>query len=119
MRDSTTATVRKIRDGAGGTVGAFLFQPSATAGLPGGEPDRLLGFPHYSSSNVAAMGSDAKVLAFGDMSRFVAREVRGFRLERSTDVYFAKNQTAVRGLTRTDSALTDVTAINYLHQAVT
>jgi HK97 family phage major capsid protein len=41
MRDSTTATVRKLRDGAGGTIGAFLFQPSTTAGLPGGEPDRL------------------------------------------------------------------------------
>jgi HK97 family phage major capsid protein len=87
--------------------------------LPGGEPDRLLGYPVWSSSNVAAMGSDAKVLAFGDMSRFVIREVRGLRLERSTDVFFAKNQVALRGVSRIDSALTDATSVNYLHQSVT
>ena len=40
-------------------------------------------------------------------------------LERSNDVYFAKNQVALRGVSRIDSALTDVTALNYLHQAVT
>jgi len=66
----------------------------------------------------AAAGSEAKVLAFGDFSRFVIREVRGLRLVRRNDVYFAKNQVALRG-SRIDSALTDVTALNYLHQAVT
>ena len=44
------------------------------------------------------------MLAFGDFSRFVIREVRGLRLERRNDVYFAKNQVALRG-SRIDSAL--------------
>ena len=47
----------------------------------------------------------------GDFSRFVAREVVGFRLEKSVDLYFNLNQTALRGLTRTDSAPTDPTAV--------
>jgi HK97 family phage major capsid protein len=79
----------------------------------------MLGHPIWSSSNLSANGSDVKVLAFGDFSPFVIREVRGLRLECSNDVFFAKNQVAVRGVSRIDSALTDVIAINYLHQAVT
>ncbi len=43
MHNNTAATVRKLRDGAGGTAGQFIWQPSATAGMIGGEPDRLLG----------------------------------------------------------------------------
>ena len=54
-----------------------------------------------------------------NFSRFVAREVVGFRLEKSVDLYFHLNQTALRGLTGTDSALTDPTAVVTLHQAVT
>jgi hypothetical protein len=34
-------------------------------------------------------------------------------------MFFAKNQVAVRGVSRIDSAFTDVTKLNYLHQAVT
>jgi hypothetical protein len=34
-------------------------------------------------------------------------------------VFYAKNQVALRGVSRIDSALTDVTALNYLQQAVT
>jgi HK97 family phage major capsid protein len=65
------------------------------------------------------MASDAKVMVFGDMSRFVAREGGGLRLERSDDFLFSKDQIALRGVSRVDSVLTDVTALNYLHQAVT
>lgn len=119
MHNNTVATVRKLRDGAGGTVGAFIWQPSPTAGMVGGEPDRLLGYPVWSSTNVSAMGSDAKIAAFGDFSRYVIREAGGFHLERSDHYLFHKDQVALRGKTRVDGVLTDVTAINYLHQAVT
>jgi HK97 family phage major capsid protein len=119
VNDATAATMRKLRSGAGGTLDNFLWSPSPTAGLINGTPDTFLGRPIYSSSNVAAMGSDAKVLAYGDFGYFVAREVQGLQLETSQDVFFAKNQTAVRGYTRTDSALTDQTAVVTLHQAVT
>jgi len=65
------------------------------------------------------MGSDAKVLFYGDLSRFVMREVGGLQLERSQDFLFNKNQTAVRGLSRIDSAFVDATAGVILHQALT
>jgi HK97 family phage major capsid protein len=55
------------------------------------------------------MASDTKVLFYGDLSRFVMREVGGHRLERSTDVFFARNQLAVQGVSRIDSSFVDAT----------
>ena len=115
----TVASLRKMRDGAGGTTGAFLWQPSPAVGLIPGEPDRFLGDPVYSDPNVASMASDAKIGFYGDFSRFYIRDVGTFRVERSDDIYFDKNQVAFRGIWRTDSDLIDATAINTLHQAVT
>src|SRR3546814_4358984 len=37
MRDLTAANLRKLRDGAGGTVGAVLWEPSLTQGIQGAE----------------------------------------------------------------------------------
>jgi HK97 family phage major capsid protein len=116
--DSTVAELRKLRVGSGGTVDAFAWVPSPTQGLTNATPDRFLGYPIHASSNVAAMGSSNLIAAFGDFSRFVAREVGGLRLERSADLYFNKNQLALRGISRLDSNLTDATAVNYLRQSV-
>lgn len=110
---------RVVGSDGGGPIGPFCWVPSITAGLANGQPDAFLGNPIYTSTNVASMASDAKVLAFGDFSRYVAREVGGLRLERSTDAFFAKNQLAVRGVSRLDAALVDATAVVHLHQAVT
>lgn len=119
MRDLTGATIRKIRDGAGGTAGQFVWQPSPTVGAIGGQPDTFLGDPVYFDPNVASMASDAKIIYYGDWSAYYIRDTRQFRLERSDDLYFDKNQVAFRGLLRTDGDLIDTNAINALHQAVT
>jgi HK97 family phage major capsid protein len=115
----TVASLRKMRDGGGGTIGAFLWQPSYQYGLVPGQPDRFLGDPVYSDPYVASMASDAKIGFYGDWTAFYVRDVGTFRLERSDDIYFDKNQVAFRGIWRTDSDLIDGTAINTLHQAVT
>jgi HK97 family phage major capsid protein len=118
MRDATGARVRKIRDGAGGTAGQFVWVPSPTVGAIGGQPDTFLGSPVFFDPNVASMASDAKILAYGDFSAYYIRDVIGFRLERSDDLYFDKNQAAFRGLLRSDGDVIDTQAINILHQAV-
>ena len=119
FRRETVAVLRKMRDGAGGTQGQFLWQPSQQYGLIPGEPDRFLGDPVYSDPNVASMASDAKIGYYGDWTAFYIRDVGTFRIERSDDIYFDKNQVAFRGIWRTDSDLIDTTAINTLHQVVT
>ena len=60
-----------------------------------------------------------KIAYFGDWRAVYVRDVAGLRIERSDDIYFDRNQVALRGLMRIDSGLADVTAINVLHQAVT
>jgi len=119
MKDSTAGTLRKLRDGAGGTVGAFLWEPSLTNGIQGGTPDRLLGFPVYTDSNVAAQGSAAKSIAFGDLSAFYIRVVGNTTIERDDSVGFATDEVFFRAKLRVDSDLIDATALNVIAQVVT
>jgi HK97 family phage major capsid protein len=118
MRDLTGARIRKIRDGAGGTAGQFVWVPSPTVGAIGGQPDTFLGAPVYFDPNVASMASDSKTVFFGDWSAYYIRDTKGFRLERSDDLAFDKNQAVFRGLMRTDGDLLDNYAITALHQSV-
>ena len=62
MADSTLAVIRKLKDG----TGQYLWQPALTAG----EPDRLLGFPVYTSQFVPAIAAGQPVMAFGDFSYY-------------------------------------------------
>lgn len=70
--DSTLASIRKMKD----STGQYLWQPALTAG----EPDRLLGYPVYTSAFVPAVAAGQPVLAFGDMSYYNIgdRGVRSF-----------------------------------------
>lgn len=118
MRDLTAANIRKLRDGAGGTVGAFIWQPSLTEGIQGGEPGLLLGYPVWTDPNIASLASNAKVIAFGDFSAFYIRQVDDFVVERSDDVAFKEDLVTFRGKTRVDSDLRDSTAINIIKRSV-
>jgi HK97 family phage major capsid protein len=118
MNDSTAGTLRKLRDGAGGTVGAFLWQPSLTQGIIGGQPDRLLDKPVYTDPNVAAAGSNNKTVAFGDMSAYYVRTVGNPVIESDTSRYFDTDQIGFRGKWRVDGDLIDTTAVNVIKQSV-
>ena len=117
MRDTTAAAIRKVRDGGAGTIGAFIWQPSQTVGLAGGEPDLLLGYRAYTDPNVASLASNARIIAFGDFSSYYIRDVGSVRLERSDDYLFNKNQVAFRGLLRTDGDVIDTNAINIMKRS--
>ena len=62
MNDKTLATVRKLKD----DTGAYLWQPALTAG----EPDRLLGYPVYTSAYAPTVEAGEPAVAFGDMSYY-------------------------------------------------
>ncbi len=118
MHQLTGGLLRKARDGAGGTVGAYVWQPSPTVGVIPGEPDRLLGDPVYYDSNVGSLASAAKIAYYGAWDRFYIRDASTLTLQRSDDLYFNLNQVAFRGILRTDSNLIDVKAINILSSRV-
>lgn len=116
MKDSTAGTVRKLRDGAGGTVGAFLWEPSLTAGVINGTPDRFLGAPVYTDPNVQAAGSVNTIAAYGDWSEYHIRTVGNPMVQRDDSVYFADDSTAFRGKWRVGGNHRQPSAVNTLVQ---
>jgi HK97 family phage major capsid protein len=110
----TAGVLRKARTDAGGTTGPYAWSPSPSVGMIQGQPDRFLGFPIYSDTNIASIASNAKICVFGAWDAFYVRDVGGVRLERSNDLYFNLNQTAYRGVIRTDSNCVDGRALNVL-----
>jgi HK97 family phage major capsid protein len=118
MNDSTAGTLRKLRDGAGGTIGAFLWQPSLTNGIINGQPDRLLDKPVYTDPNVSAAGSANKTVAFGDMSAYYVRTVGNPVIESDSSRYFDTDQVGFRGKWRVDGDLIDTSAVNVIRQVV-
>ena len=114
MKDSSAAVVRKLRDGAGGTVGAVMWEPSLTNGLINGQPDRFLGYPVFTDPNCATAGSNAIFATFGAFEEYVIRTVGNPVVERDDSVYFATDQAAFRGKWRVDGDHLDVSALNSL-----
>lgn len=62
MNDATIAIVRKLKDGNG----VYLWQPALTEG----EPDKLLGYPVYTSQYMPTAAAGNKSIAFGDFSYY-------------------------------------------------
>lgn len=118
MNDSVAGSIRKLRDGAGGTVGAFLWEPSLTAGLQSGQPDRFLGNPVYSDTNCAAAGSNAILATFGDFSEYVIRTVGNPVIESDASRYFDTDETGFRGKWRVGGNHRQVGYLNTLVQNV-
>lgn len=110
MRDNTAGTIRKLRDGNGGTLGAALWQPSLTQGISGGEPDRLLGDPVYRDSGIASMASNARMMAYLDFSAYYVRSVGPVVIEKDTSRWFDTDQTGIRAKWRLDGDLLDTAA---------
>jgi len=117
MKDSTAGTIRKLRDGAGGTVGAFLWEPSLTSGLIDGTPDRFLGSPVYTDPNCTA-GTNVAIATYGDFSEYTIRTVGNPMIERDDSVYFASDESAFRGKWRVGGNHRQVGALNSLKQTV-
>ena len=119
MNRLTVGQVRKIRDGAGGTAGSFIWDVSVmTPGMQGAEPGGLLGYPVWTDPNVASMASNAIVAGFGDASAFWIRTVGNLAIERDDSVYFATDEVGFRGKWRADSDMIDTTAWNILRNSV-
>ncbi|MBV1163961.1 phage major capsid protein [Listeria monocytogenes] len=62
LNDQTIAALRKLKDGNG----AYMWQ----AALVAGEPDKLLGYPVYTSAYMPTIEAGAKTIIFGDLSYY-------------------------------------------------
>ena len=82
VNDATLAAVRKLKD----TTQNYLWQPSFAAG----EPDRLLGYPIYTSAYMPTIEAEAKVAVFGDISYYNIGD-RGTRTFQQLNEVYAPN----------------------------
>lgn len=114
FKDSTAADIRKLRSGAGGTEGDFLWTQSLTAGLINGQADSLLGFPLYTDPNIASIGSNNIIGAFGDFSTYYLRQVGNVQIAQSSERYFDTDQTGFRGKARVDGGYVDVNGVGLI-----
>lgn len=97
--DSTAAVLRKITDGEGRYVWSTSTQST--------QPDRLNGIPVQINTDVPAVGSSAKSILLGDMSKYKIRNVRGYMLLRLNELYAENAQVAFLAFMRSDGALID------------
>lgn len=74
--DSTLAQIRKLKD----QTQAYIWQPSYQAG----EPDRLLGYPVYTSAYFPTVEAGKPAIAFGDFSYYKIAD-RGARWFKELD----------------------------------
>lgn len=118
MRDSVAGSIRKLRDGAGGTVGAFLWEPSLTSGLQNGTPDRFLGAPVFTDPNCAAAGSNAILATYGEFEQYVLRTVGNPIIDRDESRYFDTDEVGFRARWRVGGNHRQVGALNNLVQNV-
>jgi HK97 family phage major capsid protein len=105
FNDATLKVIKKIRvpQFSGDTAGQPLWQP----GLASGSPNTILGYPYTINQSMASMAADAKSVLFGDFSKFVIRDVRGFTLVRLDERYADYHQVGFLAFLRTDSDLLD------------
>jgi HK97 family phage major capsid protein len=106
MRSSTLAVVRKLKD----SQGQYLWAP----GLVPGQPDQLLGYPVYENPDVAAIGTAARSVLFGNFaSAYYVRQVRGIDVARDDSVGFVNDLITFRVTWRGDGNVVDPNAVWY------
>lgn len=94
MRDVTVSALRKLKD----SNGAYLWQPSVQAG----QPDRLLGYPIYTSPYAPAVAAATLPIAFGDFSNYWIADRMGRTVQRLNELYAGNGQVGFIATERVD-----------------
>jgi len=85
-----------------------------------GEPDTFLGYPIYSSPDLAAPAASTKSGLFGDYRRgYLIRRVNGFSLQRQVELYSNNGQVGFRGYERVDGRVQLADAMRVLQHSAT
>jgi len=85
-----------------------------------GQGDTFMGYPIYSSPDLAAVAASAKSGIFGDIRRgYTIRRVNGFSLQRQTELYSNNGQVGFRGFERVDGRVVLADAMRVLQNSAT
>lgn len=114
MAHSTYTSIMRLK---GSGSGDYLFKPIFDgAGRP-----TLCGYPVYFSPSMPAIGASAQSVAFGDLSKFLRREVAGsLKVHTYKELFAASGAIGWEGFWRVDGGLLlsgSQIPVNYLIQA--
>ena len=110
VSDVGASKLRKLKS----ADGVYAWESATVAG----EPDRILGKPVYTDTNVADPAISAKSVLFGDWSSLVVRFAGGFRFERSDEFAFDADMTTFRAVARHGTVSIDANALkSFVHAA--
>lgn len=101
MHDNIILAIRKLK--ASGS-GDYIWQPGAQEGVP----DRLFGYPLYVNQKMdGVIDAASKVILFGQMKKYIVRDVRFVRLKRMVERYADYDQEGFVAFSRHDGDLLD------------
>ena len=111
FNDNTLKALRKIKDSES--------KPIWQGNYTDNNPSTILGRPYQVSTNIADIGASAKSVLFGDMSKYMVREVAGAAVKRLVERYADYNQTGYLLFKRFDARLIDAgtNPVKYLAHA--
>lgn len=114
--DSSVKVIRKIKD----SNGRPIFNPGYETNVPGGAPDSILGYRLVINDDMPAMAANAKSIVFGDLSKYLIRDVMGLEILRFNDSAFAlKGQVGFCGWMRSGGRLIDTGAVKHYANSAT
>lgn len=108
MNDATIGYIRKLKDGNG----VYLWQPA----LQMGEPDRLMGYPLFTSASMPTIAATNKTVAFGDFSYYWIADREAHSIKRLDELYAANGQVGFIAHERVDGKLVLAEAVKILAQ---
>lgn len=97
MHDSSVKKTKLIVDTTG--------RPIWAAGIAGAAPDTLMGYPIVVNQAVAVMAASAKSVVFGELGKYLIRDVLGVTLLRLEERYADFHQVAFLAFARMDGDL--------------
>lgn len=80
MHDTSLRQIKKLLDGEG--------RPIWLPGLTSGEPSTILRYPYFINQDMAVPAANAKSLIFGNLKKYMIRDVMAVELFRFTDSAF-------------------------------
>jgi HK97 family phage major capsid protein len=105
MKRSSLGALRKLKDSAG----QYLYVPAASVGTP----DSFAGYSVIENPDMAAIGTTAKSVLFGNFSSYHVRQVGGIEVARSDDAYFNTDEVGFRVTLRMWGDLGQSDAVKY------
>lgn len=99
LNDATVKVIRKLKD----ADNQYIWQP----GLQVGVADSLLGKPVSVNQSVATIATTAKVIGFGDFSKYLVRDVIGTQVVQLRERYADYHQVGFLAFNRADGDMLD------------